>query len=232
MKIAICDNEEIFVKKLYEYLWQQPDCSVQCFTSPSTLLQSYEGGERYDVLFLDILMKPFSGLSLSRKIRSYDSRVIIVFLTAYLEYAPAGYEVNAFRYLLKPVSQNDISQLMTEIRREFAVSRKLLLKTPQCELILNTEDILYFETNDKETTIYYEKDTFEVRRGLNELAAQLPPSLFFRIHRKYIVNLAHVREFDEKQLTLDSGHTLSVSRRKSQAFRKALEAYIEGGFHG
>ncbi len=229
MKIAICDDEKVFVKRIYEYLWQQPDCSVECFLSPSALLEKYDAGERYDVLFLDVLMKPVNGISLAKKIRNYDSHVVIVFLTSYIEYAPAGYEVNAFRYLLKPISLNDIIGVMKDIRYELQKYHKIVLKTPQCELILNTEDILYFETNDKDTTVYYEKDSFVIRKGLNELAAQLPSVLFFRNHRKYIVNLAHVREFDEKQLTLDCGQTLPISRRKSREFRDALETYIERG---
>ena len=231
MKIAICDDEKTFVKKLYRYLWDQPDCSVECFTSSSILLEKYEAGERYDVLFLDVLMKPVNGISLAKKIRNYDPHSIIVFLTAYIEYAPAGYEVNAFRYLLKPVSQNDIFQVMKDIRHALTISHKLLFKTPQCEFIVHTDDILYLETNDKETTIYCVKDSIILRKGLNELESQLPSSLFFRIHRKYIINLSHVREFSENLVTLDGDHTLPGSRRKSRDFRTALETYIEGGLH-
>lgn len=231
MKIAICDDEKIFVKKIHDYLWQQSDCSVDCFLSPSALLDRYEAGERYDVLFLDVLMKPLNGISLAQKIRNYDSDVIIIFLTAYIEYAPAGYEVNAFRYLLKPVSAKDIFQIMKDIRHELGNMSKIIFNTAQCELILHTKDILYLEANDKETTVHCEHDSFEIRKGLNELATQLPAFYFFRIHRKYIANLAHVREFDEKQLTLDCGQTLPISRRNSRNFRDAIETYIEGGLY-
>lgn len=229
MKIAICDDEKIFTKRIYNYLWQQPDCCVECFLSPSALLEKYETGERYDVLFLDVLMKPINGISLAKKIRNYDTHVIIIFLTAYIEYAPTGYEVNAFRYLLKPISQNDIFQVMKDIRTELKNSPKILLKIPQCELVLRAESIYYLETNDKETIVYCDKDNLAIRKSLNELENLLPTSLFSRIHRKYIVNLSHVGEFDEKQVTLDCGQTLPLSRRKSRKFREALETYIEGG---
>lgn len=229
MKIAICDDEKIFTKRIYNYLWQQPDCSVECFLSPSALLEKYETGERYDVLFLDVLMKPINGISLAKKIRNYDTHAIIIFLTAYIEYAPTGYEVNAFRYLLKPVSRHDIFQVMKDIRTELKKSPKILFKIPQCELILHAENIFYLETNDKETIVFCDKDNFEVRKSLSEMENYLPTSLFFRIHRKYIVNLSHIREFDEKQVTLDCGQTLPLSRRKSRQFREALETYIEGG---
>lgn len=229
MKIAICDDEKNFVKKIYEYLRQQPDCTVECFLSPSVLLKKYEAGEQYDVLFLDVLMKPINGMSLAKRIRNYDSRAIIVFLTAYVEYAPAGYEVNAFRYLLKPISVNDLLLVMKDIRYQLTNSFKVLLKTPQCELIVHTDDILYLEANNKDSTVFYETDSVTLRKGLNELSSLFPPTLFFRIHRKYVVNLSRVRELDEDHVTLDCGKTLPVSRRKSREFRDALQTYIEGG---
>ena len=229
MKIAICDDEKNFVKKIYEYLRQQPDCTVECFLSPSALLKKYEAGEQYDVLFLDVLMKPINGMSLAKRIRNYDSRAIIVFLTAYVEYAPAGYEVNAFRYLLKPISVNDLLLVMKDIRYQLTNSFKVLLKTPQCELIVHTDDILYLEANNKDSTVFYETDSVTLRKGLNELSSLFPPTLFFRIHRKYVVNLSRVRELDEDHVTLDCGKTLPVSRRKSREFRGALQTYIEGG---
>lgn len=231
MKIAICDDEKIFLNKLYEYLWQEQDCTVECFTDPAILLRQYEEGERFDVIFLDIKMKRLNGISLARRIRSFDTHVIIVFLTAYLEYAPAGYKVSAFRYLLKPISSKDITLVMKDIRRELKYSHKLMLKTPQCEMVLHSEDIVYLKADDKEITLYYSNDSLELHKSLNEFAALLPSELFFRIHRKYIVNLGHVREFDEKQLTLDCGITLPISRRNYREFRKALNLYIEGGLH-
>lgn len=228
MKIAICDDEKIFVNRIYQYLWQQPDCSVDCFLSPTELWEKYNSGERYDVLFLDILMSPLNGIDLAKKIRSFDQYAILIFLTSCLEYAPAGYEVNAFRYLLKPVTQEAISLVMKEVRRELEASHTLFLKTPECDFLLHIPQLQYLEAANKETILYYRGDTITLRKSLNDLEAQLPPSFFFRIHRKYLINLAHVREFDEARLTLDSGHTLPISRRKSKEFHCTIKKYIEG----
>ena len=65
MKIAVCDDEIVLVKQIYQYLWKQADCSVNCFSSPEKLLAEYEGGARYDVVFLDIV--PLTGLRLHGK---------------------------------------------------------------------------------------------------------------------------------------------------------------------
>lgn len=227
MKIAICDDEPVFLKRMYHYLWQQPDCTVECFSSSDALLDSYKAGERYDVLFLDIVMSPLNGIEIAKSIREYDQSVILVYFTAYLEYAPAGYEVNAFRYLLKPVTQDDIFRVIRDIRAKLK-NATLLIKTPECELLLHVQDLQHIEADNKHSVLHYKGDIITLRRGLNELEALLPANAFFRIHRKYIVNLARVREFDEAHVTLDSGRTFPVSRRNIKEFRLAVKAYIEG----
>lgn len=229
MKIAICDDEIVLVKQIYQYLWGQPDCSIDCFYSPKELWEKYEAGKRYDVLFLDILMEPVNGIALAKKIRDLDRNVILIFLTAYLEYAPEGYEVNAFRYLLKPVTEKDILEVMMEVRRELEAQRTLWIRTSECELLLHTRELQYLEVDNKDTILHYMNDTITLRKGMNELEAQLSPFFFFRVHRKFLVNLTHVREFDETHLTLDCGKTIPISRRRSRDFRLALGTYIDGG---
>lgn len=228
MKIAVCDDEALFVKKIYRYLWGQNDCSAECFTSPLAILEKYRMGERYDVLFLDIVMSPVNGIELAKEIRAYDDKAVIVFLTAALEYAPAGYEVEAFRYLLKPVTEEAFVDTMKEIRKKLKASHTIQLKTPECTLLIHTGELHYLEADNKDSILYYMDDRLLVRKSLSEMELLLPAPLFFRSHRKYLVNLARVREFDEKNLTLDCGRTLPISRRRSGAFRNALNKYIEG----
>ena len=231
MKIAICDDEQIFVNKLHNILWTQPDCTVDCFLSPLDLLNKYKAGIFYDVIFLDILMEPMNGITLAQKLREYDRQTAIIFLTAYAEYAPEGYEVRAFRYLLKPISRESVTKVLQDLRKELQEYQKVLIKTSECEFLLHLKDIYYIEASNKDCIIYYETDKLIIRKGLTDLEALFPKYSFYRIHRKYLVNLAHVREFDEMKLSLDCGVTLPISRRKSFPFRNALERYIEGGLN-
>lgn len=230
MKIAVCDDESLFLKKIYQYFWEQHDCAVECFTSPLELLEKYRAGERYDVLFLDIIMEPLNGIELAKKIREYDGRALIVFLTVTLEYATAGYEVDAFRYLLKPVTQKDLMDTMRAVREKLSVPQILRIRTPECEMLIHTEELYYIEADNKDSVLYYMGDAITVHKSLSELEGRLPEKCFFRVHRKYLVNLACVREFDDKKLTLDCGRTLPLSRRRSTEFCNALNIYIGGNF--
>lgn len=229
MKIAVCDDEELFLKKIYQYFWKQQGDSVKCFLSPTALLEKYRAGVRYDVVFLDILMEPMNGIDLAKEIRRMDQKVVIVFLTVALEYAPAGYEVNAFRYLLKPVAEADLALVLKEIKKTLDASfDTILLETPECEILIHTEELYYLEADNKESILHYMGDTIKVRRSLSELEEELSARHFVRVHRKYLVNLAHIREFDGKNLTLDCGRTLPLSRRRGMTFRNALNKYIGG----
>ncbi len=231
MKIAVCDDEKTFIDKIYKYLWEQHDCSVECFESPLELLEKYRAGGRYDVLFLDIIMEPVNGIELARKIREYDKKAFIVFLTVALEYAPSGYEVGAFRYLLKPVTEEDLILVMEEIKEKMRASYTIQVRTPECSMIVHTDELHYIEADNKESILHYMGDSITVRKSLSELEEILPERLFFRIHRKYLINLSRVREFDERNLTLDCGTTLPLSRRRSAEFCVMLNKYIEGNLN-
>lgn len=230
MKIAICDDEPIFLKRIYSYLWQEPDCCVECFTSPVPLWERYQAGERYDVVFLDIIMTPITGMELAKKIRTCDRSAILVFFSVSPDFALSGYETGAFRYLLKPVTKAALSRVMNDIYKKLAESQTLLIKTPECSLLLHPHELQYLQADNKNTLIYHKGDIITLRRGLSELESLLPPRFFFRIHRRYVVNLTYVCEFDDMRATLSCGQTFPVSRRRSRAFRLAIQNYIEGDF--
>lgn len=227
MRIAICEDEEVMAQKLWRMFKDEPETEAEYFQNPLELLQEYENGGRYHILFSDAVMEPMDGIALCREIRKYDSSVYIVFVTNYIDYAPAGYEIGLFRYLLKPITKEAVEKVIQEIKADLASSARILVKTPECSLCLRWQDILYLEVSDKETCIYYEHDMIRVTKSLGELEEQLSPYTFFRVHRKYLVNLERVREFDQYHLTLDNGKTLPISRRKAYAFKKQLYRFLE-----
>lgn len=228
MKIAICDDEKSFVKQLYNELWEFDNCQVDSFYAPGELLTRYEQGERYDVLFLDARMEPMSGIELGREIRHKDPKVCIVMVSSYLEYAPEGYEINAFRYLMKPITRVALAQVLGDIRRDLSRHGKLMLHVSGCELLLQMDEILCVEAANRECVLFCQSDTISLPHSLNELQERLLGESFFRVHRKYLVNMGRIREFDDSKLTLDNGMTLPISRRKRAEFKYFMEKYLEG----
>ena len=110
MNIAICDDEPVFLKKLYKKLTDMkiPDCRIHEFTSGKELLKLYVKG-MYEVVILDVEMPDLNGLQTAERIRQIDKSVIISFLTNYAEFAVHGYDVGAFRTHRKKVCKNAVN---------------------------------------------------------------------------------------------------------------------------
>lgn len=227
MRIAICEDEEIVAEQIWGYFFDKEETQAQYFLEPQKLLEEYEAGRRFDILFCDACMEGLDGITLCRKLREYDPDLYIVFITNYVEYAPAGYEVGLFRYLLKPVTKEMVEKVLAEILEDADKGSKLVIKTSFGNIILNAHDILYMEIQDKETHVYYNDDIVQVSKSLGELEELVADMSFFRIHRKYLVNLERVREFDQFQLTLDNGKLLPISYRKTHEFKTALYQHLQ-----
>lgn len=227
MRIAICEDEELMAEKIWSYFFEDPDIEAEYFLTPKQMLAEYESGKRFDILFCDACMKDMDGITLCKKLREYDPDLYIVFITNYIEYAPLGYEIGLFRYLLKPVTKEMVDKVVQEIREDAEKNQKLLIKTNMGNRILNLQDILYMEVHDKETYVYYNGNIAKTGRSLGELEEQLADRNFFRIHRKYLVNLNRVREFDQFQLTLDNEKVLPISYRRAHEFKSAMYQFLE-----
>ena len=109
IRIAVCDDEKeiraYLTRRINDILAAEDiDGAVECFPDGQPLVEAYESRRaEFDLLLLDITMKTCDGLTAAKRIREYDRDVMIVFVTASAEHVFSGYEVRAFRYLLKPV---------------------------------------------------------------------------------------------------------------------------------
>lgn len=114
MRIAICDDEEKYiyqVKELIEHLYHSLEILIDTCQNGNELLAKYEKYP-YDVVILDIEMPAVDGISLARKLRQKSEEVVLIFLTEHVEYALQGYEVNALRYLTKPVKPEKLKEVL------------------------------------------------------------------------------------------------------------------------
>ena len=105
-RIAICDDEEIFRKNIYEIIMKYMDekgcpCEVDEFASGKDFISLGINMAKYDIVFLDINMDEIDGLETAQEIRKVSNDIFIVFVTAFVNYAVQGYSVNAIRYILK-----------------------------------------------------------------------------------------------------------------------------------
>ena len=193
-----------------------------------TLLSSIESGEAmpWDIIFMDIRMPESDGITLGKKIKELCPDTYLIFTTAYSEYAVKGYEASAYRYLLKPINDEDLATLMTDIRADLDKKKKILIKGKKNSTYVALKDILYISAEDKYAIVYTKNGHFISDTSLNQYEGQLGAYGFYRIHRKYLVNVYHHRSFNDNCANLSDGSSLPVSKAKTGAYRNFVFAYM------
>ena len=232
MRIAICDDEEQYRVQLRALLSKigGADAVIESFHDGKDLLAGFDR-DPYDIVFLDIEMPGMDGITLARNLRNKSEDVLIVFLTGHVEYAIEGYEVNALRYLTKPVQVDKLREVLNYASSRNSSQRQLIVKEEGEELVINIADIIYFEAQNQNVKIYTCKGDHGVRYNIGDFEEQLKEDGFFRTHRGYLVSLARIKKLVKCDVYLDSGSSevcVPVSRSNTKLLKDALYSYVEG----
>ena len=209
MRIAVCEDESVvredIVKLIQKY---QPDADVTAFASGEELL---EAGMQYDIVFLDILFDDrMSGIQTARSIREKQEndenrKSIIVFITGYREYMEEAFDVNAFHYLLKPVSEDRFAQVLDRAWKEQSA---------------------YIESANKKVLVHTSGGVTEGYGKMERLEAELD-GYFYRCHRCCLVNMEKIAEMRSDQIDLLSGATIPISQKRSRPTREAFMDFLK-----
>ncbi|HBZ02628.1 MAG TPA: DNA-binding response regulator [Lachnospiraceae bacterium] len=232
MRIAVCDDEEKFrtqAKEMIDKLAGSLDVIVDAYEDGRKLLDAFDK-KPYDVLFLDIEMPAMDGITLAKKLRERSDSIYIVFLTGHVEYALEGYEVNALRYLTKPVQEDKLREVIRFVMDKSTSKRQLMIKTDGEETLINVSDIIYLEAQNQYVMIYLNDGEHLVRYNISDFEQQLKADGFFRIHRGYLVSLAKVKKLVRNEVLMESPDgevSLPVSRTNVKPLKEALYSFVE-----
>ncbi len=159
-----------------------------------------------------------NGIQLARRLREARSDVIIIFVTNFIQYAPDGYEVGAFRYLLKSDAPAKLSQYlalaMEELRRR---RRELTIQINAEHIHVPVAGILYLESDRRQITMHLlreERGEYQFYGSMSDLEQKLELLGFLRIHKSYLVNMEHIELFQHDQVRLKGGIWLPTSEKK------------------
>lgn len=189
--------------------------------------------EKPDLVFMDIQMPGESGLDL---LRSIVNPPRTIFVTAFDEYATKAFEVNAYDYLMKPIDPDRLdevySRLIEENKTPESVENSAVLRSGDPILVrdgdkvwfIKIDDVRYFESEGNYVKVHFEKFRPLILRSLNSLEDRLDDRLFFRVNRKFIVNLNHIVNIENwfnggLQVELSCGTKVEISRRQTIKFK-------------
>lgn len=186
----------------------------------------------YDVVFLDVDMPGLTGMELAEALNAADRSPAIIFVTAHSEYAVKAFQVAATDYLVKPVESDRLRQAVERLRpaqETPARIERIPVEKGGRKLLLQVGDIFYIMAKDDYSYIYTTEERYLSTLSLAQLETRLEPQGFFRVHRRYVVNLSQVKEVvpmygGTMLLTLkDAGASqVPASRRRVPTLKRAL----------
>lgn len=236
IRIAFCDDDVSALKEIQRLLNQyreeyNQEIVFDAFQSSLELLSEMEKGLCVDILFLDILMPGENGISVAREIRQYNDVIKIIFLTSSAEFAMESYAVGAYFYLVKPVREESLFQLLDGVISECekALHRSLILRCKSGITRIHLEKLIYCEVIGR-TLMFHLKDgnVLESVGSMEELCGRLESyESFLHPHRSFLINMEYIQSISYKAITMDNQAEIPVPHGKCTEIKNK---YLEYAF--
>ena len=248
MKIAICDDTpsdlENLKNCLVAYLKErQIPFSIDGFNDCNVLLNriKYLDSNEYELCILDVIMQK-NGVDIAKEIRKYNDRSIIIFETSSEEFAINAFKVQAFDYLLKPITVDSIRECfdkLLELKNESQKKHIFTIKSvDHAQETVDIQKITYIESSERRMIIHLANNTEIVTTSLrNKFLDSIPFDYskydFVNCHSSFLVNLNYVKAIkNDSSFILKTGQSIPISKRLNQAVRTRYANYLVGDNNG
>lgn len=230
IKCLVIDDEPLALQQLASYVEKVPYFTLVAQCHGAVEAREIIDRERVDAIFVDINMPDINGMDF---VKQLSAPPIVVFTTAYSEYAVDGYKVDAVDYLLKPFGLDDFKRAAAKVKKRYELENNaaaqqpadddsIFLKTEHRVIRANIADIRYVEGMSEYLKIYIEgQRPIIMLLSMKKLEERLP-SYFMRIHRSYIVNMKKVSEVSKSRVAIDADTVLPVG----DIYKDALMQYL------
>lgn len=234
IKTLVADDEKYSREELIYLLKEHPSIKISGEAATGREALSKIIADEPELLLLDIDMPEMTGTELAGILKKLKSPPLIIFTTAYSEYAVEAFKVQAIGYLLKPIDREELSEVVAyaaellESKQEPAPG-KLAVGVDESITYLDPADVFFASRENNTTTIVSAIGTFKSRTTLKELESRLVLHSFFRVHKSYLVNTEAITEMTPwfngaYQLTLNGTDVqIPVSRNYVKSLRLSIE---------
>ena len=236
MKIAVCDDEKIFIEQVNEYVIKAVEkhdrkCSVQVFQSGEELVNAFER-EYFDAIFLDIDMPHINGFEAAKRLMKINSNVTLIFVSCKEALVYSSYEYKPFWFVPKSqlsLLEKVMEKLLQKIENEETDKRLVTLQITKNSLChINLSETAYIKSEGHYINVYdiNGKVTASFRNNLNNLEKQLLEYNFLRCHERILVNCRMINCIGSSDCILSNGTEVPVSRRKMTETKKLFQQYL------
>ena len=231
------DDEPLALGQLVAYINKVPFLELAAQCQSALEARNFLENDTVDAIFCDINMPDLNGMDF---VKSLAVPPLIVFTTAYSEYAVEGFKINAVDYLLKPFGLQDLQRAANRIKDRLTESvaaakpatdstDSLFLKTDYRIVKVNIPDIRYVEAMSEYLKVWIEGEAKPIITllSMKKMEEHLPNN-FMRIHRSYIINLNKIQEVNKNRVIMDSDTYLPIG----DLYKDAFQAYLDTKFLG
>ncbi|MBR3089087.1 MAG: response regulator transcription factor [Prevotella sp.] len=236
------DDEPLALQQLVAYIKKVPFLELQAQCQSAMEARAFLENDTVDAIFCDINMPDLNGMDF---VKSLASPPLIIFTTAYSEYAVEGFRVNAVDYLLKPFGLQEFQRAANRLRERLEVQRErfegqkeategqegqdIFLKTDYRIVKVSIPDIRYVEAMSEYLKVWVEgmPKPIITLLSMKKMEERLPDG-FMRIHRSYIINLSKIQEVNKNRVIMDAQTFLPIG----DMYKDAFQAYLETKFLG
>ena len=223
MKLAICDNEKndlLQIKKLVLEYCKKNNYFFEIFTYQDykELLHCIDD---FNYIILDVLLDDLTGIQLAKEIHNINKDVKIIFCSINPEYSIEAFEVNAFRYLVKPINKQKLFEYLDEIRKNEKEAQITLIDCQQKKYTINILDICYIDMTGHLSTIHLKnKFTITIRKSMKEWMLLLNEYYFYLTYKGVLVNLKYVSSIEKDIVILKNGDSVYLSSKYRKEFEE------------
>ena len=236
------DDEPLALQQLVAYIKKVPFLELQAQCQSAMEARAFLENDTVDAIFCDINMPDLNGMDF---VKSLASPPLIIFTTAYSEYAVEGFRVNAVDYLLKPFGLQEFQRAANRLRERLEGQRErfegqkeateeqggqdIFLKTDYRIVKVSIPDIRYVEAMSEYLKVWVEgmPKPIITLLSMKKMEERLPVG-FMRIHRSYIINLSKIQEVNKNRVIMDAQTFLPIG----DMYKEAFQAYLETKFLG
>ncbi|GAA0696688.1 two-component system response regulator RgaR [Paraclostridium ghonii] len=226
INIAICEDElhyRLKAKAILEEVLNlnSINCNIYEFSSGEELLKDYP--KNLDILIMDIQMKLINGMDTARRIREFDENLEIIFMSSFSEFMQEGYEVKAYRYILKPINEKNFSKNILPCIEKVIRNRNNYLTLNVKNYIdrIRIDSIIYIETARPNILIYTFNNMYTIKMSISKIENILKKYGFFRCHNSYIVNLKLVESMNSSFIIVE-GKEIPISKYRLKELKLAI----------
>jgi len=239
MKCITIDDEPLALRQIKGYIAKIPFLELTAEFSNAVEAQNFLSEENVDLIFVDINMPDITGIEF---VRSLQQRPLIIFTTAYSEYAVEGFKLDATDYLLKPFSFAEFNRSVNKAKSLFDLINSSRRKTPaESEAepadsneyisiradhkvsLIKIGDIIYIESDGEYVRLHLaDGSTIMTLFRIKNMETSLPSESFMRVHRSYIVNLKCVTGYARGRVFLNNNEYVPIGENYKEQFQNYI----------